>query len=78
MTGRLTDDHGHAWPITGSWCEVCGMPLILVAAGQAAHPCCLDLPLVETPPTPPAPPPYCAACGMTDPRHTGMCKAVAP
>lgn len=24
---RLTDAHGHKWPVTGYWCDVCGMPL---------------------------------------------------
>lgn len=38
--GRLIDTHGHAWPVTGAWCRVCAMPLIVVTPGQATHPTC--------------------------------------
>jgi hypothetical protein len=24
---RMRDAQGHEWPVTGYWCEVCGMPL---------------------------------------------------
>lgn len=34
---RITDDAGHAWPITGNWCSVCGMPLHPVVAEAGQH-----------------------------------------
>ena len=37
---RIADDDGHLWPVTGTRCAVCGMPLTVVAPDQAAHPGC--------------------------------------
>lgn len=36
---QWADDKGHTWPITGHWCEACGLPLIPVN-GNTTHPCC--------------------------------------
>lgn len=40
MTARWTDEHGHAWPITGDWCQVCNLPLTVVETAQTTHPGC--------------------------------------
>lgn len=42
---RWLDSAGHSWPITGTWCALCGLPLVAVEPGQRAHPCCEDSPL---------------------------------
>lgn len=39
MTARWEDDDGHAWPLTGDWCTVCGLPLITVD-DNSTHPTC--------------------------------------
>ena len=36
---RWTDPEGHHWPITGFYCDDCGLPLIPVA-GSTTHPLC--------------------------------------
>ena len=36
---RWTDEYGHQWPITGHWCDTCGLPLIPVG-GSPRHPLC--------------------------------------
>lgn len=37
---RWTDEDGHAWPITGTWCDVCGLPLIPTSDTPTTHPTC--------------------------------------
>ena len=36
---RWTDPEGHEWPITGIYCDDCGLPLIPVN-GSTTHPNC--------------------------------------
>ena len=36
----LTDNDGHNWPITGHWCETCGMPLHPALTNEGTHPNC--------------------------------------
>lgn len=36
----LTDRHGHNWPVSGSWCSECGMPLARAIANESTHPNC--------------------------------------
>lgn len=36
---RWTDAEGHAWPLTGQWCNTCGLPLIRVS-NLDTHPTC--------------------------------------
>lgn len=36
---RIPDAHGAQWPVTGRWCDTCGMPLAVEASG-VAHPGC--------------------------------------
>lgn len=36
----LIDTDGHAWPITGLWCDDCGMPLAVALKPSAVHPTC--------------------------------------
>lgn len=35
----ITDRHGADWPVTGKWCDACGMPLAVEAPGRV-HPGC--------------------------------------
>lgn len=37
---RLMDNQGHAWPVTGYWCDMCGMPLHSILRGSGVHPGC--------------------------------------
>lgn len=37
---RITDDDGHEWPITGYWCQICGMPLHHILRTAGMHPNC--------------------------------------
>lgn len=39
-TGTITDREGHMWPVSGLWCEHCGMPLHQIDEATAAHPSC--------------------------------------
>jgi len=39
-TRRWTDAAGHAWPVTGLECSVCGLPLDPVLADAGTHPNC--------------------------------------
>jgi len=50
---RITDKHlekvpGHpeglvaSWPVSGLWCELCGMPLHRVLEALGSHPLCLS------------------------------------
>lgn len=41
-TERLTDPEGHHWPVTGHWCDACGMPLTPYIEDQTVHPNCED------------------------------------
>lgn len=41
---RWVDPSGAAWPITGTWCAICQLPLLVVEPGQVAHPTCEDFP----------------------------------
>lgn len=36
---RWTDAEGHRWPVTGTWCTSCGLPLVPVD-GRPTHPNC--------------------------------------
>jgi len=36
---RITDRHRADWPVTGKWCDTCGMPLA-VDAPDRVHPGC--------------------------------------
>jgi len=38
---RITDRHGADWPVTGRWCDTCGMPLAVEVA-ERTHPGCRD------------------------------------
>lgn len=67
--GRWTDEHGHALPITGYWCDVCGLPLIPVGE-STTHPTCAVPVLATTIPDPA--PGYCRTCGDTG-KHTSSC-----
>lgn len=40
LTNRILDADGHAWPITGTTCTACQMPLIQTHPTQLLHPCC--------------------------------------
>lgn len=67
---RYPDPDGHDWPITGTWCTQCGLPLDDVD-GRGTHPVCDPTPSATS--TPPAPPPRayrppagqgrCTGCG---------------
>lgn len=37
---RLKDAQGHEWPITGYWCDACGMPLHGSLRDVGVHPTC--------------------------------------
>lgn len=39
---RWLDAAGHAWPLTGEWCALCGLPLVVIEPWQVAHPSCED------------------------------------
>lgn len=39
-SGRITDNQGHAWPVTGYWCDVCGMPIHSILRSSGVHPGC--------------------------------------
>ena len=41
-TDRIIDAHGAAWPVTGRWCDTCGMPMALEVA-ESAHPGCQEV-----------------------------------
>lgn len=43
IDGRIRDDDGHLWPITGQWCETCHMPLIPTHEATT-HPNCEEQP----------------------------------
>ena len=36
----IRDIDGHVWPVTGLWCDDCGMPLNRVLATAGVHPTC--------------------------------------
>ncbi len=38
----ITDDEGARWPITGLWCEACGMPLHIALVDLGIHPNCAE------------------------------------
>lgn len=66
---RVTID-GALWPVTGHWCQVCGLPLWRVD-GSTTHPACgPDEPVATPAPaeprgpfTPPTGPGRCTSCG---------------
>lgn len=39
-TERIRDAQGHKWPITGYWCDMCGMPLHRILRAVGVHPTC--------------------------------------
>lgn len=41
MTRYLRDPDGDRWPVTGSWCSSCGLPMTPIGADQTTHPLCL-------------------------------------
>lgn len=51
---RWVDSTGAAWPVTGDWCAICAMPLLVTEPGQTSHPNCEDFPDVHSWPTPTA------------------------
>lgn len=36
----VTDIDGHEWPVTGSWCDDCGMPMSVTLNPATTHPNC--------------------------------------
>ncbi len=40
IADRWTDDDGHAWPLTGRWCDACGLPLDAILADVGVHAGC--------------------------------------
>ncbi len=38
--GYLIDDDGAYWPVTGYWCQGCGMPMRRIHTRQTHHPTC--------------------------------------
>ena len=40
---RIVDGDGHAWPVTGRRCSVCGWPIDPVLADLGTHPSCAPL-----------------------------------
>ena len=36
----ITDQDGHCWPITGYWCDSCGLPMHAVNVPFGTHPSC--------------------------------------
>lgn len=39
-TPRIVDPAGHAWPVTGHRCAICGWPLHPALADVGTHPTC--------------------------------------
>lgn len=40
ITEHVRDAQGHKWPITGYWCDACGMPLHHILRVTGVHPTC--------------------------------------
>lgn len=85
---RITID-GASWPVTGHWCQVCGLPLWRVD-GSTTHPTCgPEAPSALTPASteprgpfvPPTGPGRCTRCGFHTPtqgQRTGCSEGTAP
>lgn len=37
---HITDKQGHHWPITGHYCQTCGMPMHPTNQPYGTHPTC--------------------------------------